>query len=81
VVLAQAVELDVLDDHHLRAVLLEDAVADDLLDGLALTLGQLVEGARHALGRAQQALALGVLTEVDEQPPDQILPAQLVRPV
>jgi hypothetical protein len=66
-VLAQAVELDVLDQDHLGAVLVEHALADHLGDALVRALGQLVSGALDALGRALQALARRVLAELAEE--------------
>ena len=44
VVLAEAVELDVLHDDHLRAVLIEDALTDDVFEALLGPLCQLFEG-------------------------------------
>ena len=62
-VLAEAVDLDVLDEHHLGVVLLEDGARGDALGVEAVAVGQELERLRDALGRLEQPLALGVLAD------------------
>lgn len=80
VVFAQAVELDVLDQHHLRAVLLEHPLADDLADGLPVAGRQLGQAARNAIGGALEPLPSGVLAQAEKELTNQVRSAQLFEP-
>src|SRR5579864_7001015 len=71
VVLAQAVERDVLDHDHLVVVLVEDGACDDVLGAHAVPVGQLAQRARDARGRGPQALALRVLAQLRQHRLDQ----------
>jgi hypothetical protein len=71
VVLAQAVHLDVLHDHHAAGVLREERVVDHLLHVGAVPLGEEGERLRHSQRRLLQALARRVFAELDEQLPHQ----------
>jgi hypothetical protein len=63
VMLAHRVHLDVLHDHHVAVVLLEDAVADRVLDGHGVAARQPAHAARDALRRAQQSVPLRILAQ------------------
>jgi hypothetical protein len=67
VVLAEAVELDVFDEHHLGAVLVEDSLADDLLDRGAVAGGELLQAPRHAVGRARQPLTGRIFSQLKQE--------------
>jgi len=71
VVLAQAVELDVLDDHHAIRGLGEERLVDHLAQVGAVTVREESERLRHTLGRLQQASRFASLAQLDEQIPHQ----------
>ena len=66
VVLAQRIQLDVLDDHHLVVVGGEQRAVDDLVQRLLVAVAEVLHGLGGALGRIQQAFAFGIFTEADE---------------
>ena len=66
VVLAQAVERDVLDDHHLAVVDIEDGVVDQPLGIDVIAGGQLAVHAPHRAGRFREAVAVGILAHLDQ---------------
>ena len=70
VVLAERVERDVLDDDHLAVVDIEDRVVDQPLGIDVVAGGQLGVHPVDALRRSDQALAVGVLADLLEDPPD-----------
>ena len=64
--LAERVERDVLDDHHLAVVDVEDRAVDEAL-GIDVVAGrELRVHPVDALGRAAQTLAVGILADLDE---------------
>jgi hypothetical protein len=67
VVLAQAVELDVLDQHHLRAVLVKTPWPTTSSTVCELPCVSSRQAALDALGRARQSLAPGILAESVQQ--------------
>jgi hypothetical protein len=71
VVFAQAVELDVLDEDHLGAVFVENAVADDLIDVLLHALRELEPRSFDSLGRPQQPSARRIFTDLRQQIADE----------
>jgi hypothetical protein len=79
-VLAEAVELDVLHQHHLGHVLGEHALADDFGRALILALRQLAQRPRDALGRARESFARGILADLDEQLADELAQLAVVGP-
>src|SRR5438552_974891 len=72
VVLAQTVEVDVLDHDHLVVVLVEDRVGDHVLGTHAVAVGQLAQRARHPVRRGLQTLTLRVFAELDKQRFDKV---------
>ena len=66
VMLAERVEGDVLDDHHLRVAHLEDRAVDQPVRVHVVAGRQLVVHAVHALRRAPQPLAVRVLPYLRE---------------
>jgi hypothetical protein len=66
VVLAEAVELDVPDDDHLVALLLEDRLVQDLLEAHRVAPGQEPDRRGGAGGGLREALAGRVLSELGE---------------
>src|SRR5690606_28830948 len=77
VVLAQRVELDAGEHHHLGALGLEEGAVDDLLGVLAVTAGEEPQRALDALRGPQQALARDVLAEAGDELGDEGLEAGL----
>jgi hypothetical protein len=73
VVLAEAVEVDVLDEHHLVVGHLEERVVEDRVRILRVALGEEAQRLRHPLGGALQAVARGVLAELLEQRVDELV--------
>ena len=67
VVLAQAVELDVLHDHHAARGLREERLVDHDLRVGAVAMGQEGECLRYAQRRLHQAFALGILAQLDQE--------------
>ncbi len=63
VVLAEGVELDVLDDDHLLVVLVEHGAAENLLGLEVVAVGEEEHGLGDALGTFQQSLTLGVFAQ------------------
>ena len=61
--LAQGVELDVLDNDDLAALVLKDGAVDDAVSVLAVAAGVLDERLGCAHGRLGEALAFGVFTD------------------
>ena len=66
VVLAGAVELDVLDQDHLLVFLVEHGGADDLRPVFPITLGQVLKGLSDTLGRLEEAFTRFVFAEEAE---------------
>ena len=79
VMLAERVELDVLEDHHVIGVAREIGVVDDRLELLTVAARQ----ERHRLGdavrRLLQSLAFGILAELDDDLTDEFGNLLLVR--
>src|SRR5690606_22859460 len=73
VVLAQRVHLDVLHEHHVVVVLVEDRVADHLLHRDPVAARQPRQALLDALRRAYQPLALRVLADPPQDLTDQSL--------
>jgi hypothetical protein len=59
VMLAEAVEIDVLDDHHLAVINCEQRVVDDFVDVGLVSAGQEAQRLFHALRRVAEAFAQG----------------------
>ena len=76
--LAQAVEVDVLDDDHLAVVDGEQRVVDHRVDVRLVSAGEKLERLFDPLRRVDQPLALRILAELRQQPPDQILHRPIV---
>ena len=72
VVLAKAVEGDVLDHDHLVVVLVEHRVGDDVFGAQSVAVGELAQRLRHSLRRRLQTLALRVLAQLGQQRLDQL---------
>lgn len=70
VVLAQAEDLNVLDNDHLVVALLEDGIVDNVADVLLVALGKVEHGLGVALGRVDDAGAVGVLADALENGAD-----------
>lgn len=66
VVFAKGEDLNVLDDDHLRVVLVEQGAIGDGVHVVLVALGEEEQGLGVARGRVQQALAVGVLAEALE---------------
>ena len=73
VVLAQAVEVDVLDDHHLAIIDREQRVVQHLVDVRRVPARQKLERLFDAFRRMGSPSRAGILAELREQLPDQIL--------
>ena len=67
VVFAKAVHLDVLHDHHTVRFLREHGAVDETLQVDAVAGGEELEGLGDAFRRLEQALALRVLADFDQQ--------------
>ncbi len=66
VMLAQRIQLDVLEDHHLVVVGSEQRTVDDFLQVLLVPMTQILHGLGSALWRVEQTFALGVFTQALE---------------
>jgi hypothetical protein len=66
VMFAQRVQLDVGDDDHFIVVGGEQRAVDDLFQVLFIAVTQVLHGLGRALGGVEQAFAVGVFTEADE---------------
>ena len=73
VMLAEAVEVDVLDDHHLAIIDGEQRVVQDVIDVRIIPTGEESQRLFHTRGRTRQSFTVGVFTELDQEAPDQIL--------
>ena len=69
VVFAQGVQLDVADDDHFIVVRGEQRAVDDFLQGLAIAVAEVLHGLGRALRGVEQAFALRVFAETDEDLP------------
>jgi MFS family permease len=78
VVLAQAVEVDILDDHHLVVIDGEERVVQHLVDVGVIAAGQKAQGLLDARRRAKQTLTVWILAELGEQGTDQLLHRHIV---
>ena len=66
-VLAERVEINILDYDHLLVVLLEEGGAEYGIGVFVVALSQELHGVTHAVRGAEQSLAFGILTdECDE---------------
>ena len=79
VVLAERVELDVLEDHHMVGAAREIGVVDDRLQLLAVAARQERHRLRDAVRRLLQSLAFGILSEFDDDLPHECGELLLVR--
>jgi hypothetical protein len=66
-VLAEAVEVDVLDDHHFAVINREKRVVQHLVDVGRVSARQELERVLDPLGSVDQAFPIGVLPEAGEQ--------------
>src|SRR5207247_15565 len=71
VVLAQAVELDVLHDHHAVGLLREDRVVDQLYGVDTVAGCEKSQRGRDALRSAHEAFALRVLADLEQELADE----------
>ncbi len=71
-VLAEAVEGNALDEHHLVVVLVDHSAGDDVRRTDAVAIGQLAERSRYAARRRLQALPRRIFAQVGEQRLDQV---------
>src|SRR4029077_20814621 len=72
VVLAQAVERDVLDQHHLVVVLVKDGASDDVGGAHTVAVGQLAQRSSNSVGSVTKALSARILAQLREQLLDQL---------
>ena len=80
VVLAQAVEVDVLDDHHLVIIDGEQRVVEHLVDVGAVPAGQKLVRLLHPLRRVAQSFARRIFAEVRQQLRDRVLHPSILYP-
>ena len=73
VVLAQAVEIDVLHDHHLAVVDGEQGVVEHFVDVHVVAAREELEGLFDALRGIQQPLAARIFSELGKELPDELL--------
>ncbi|CEI19623.1 hypothetical protein PAMH19_5013 [Pseudomonas aeruginosa] len=66
VVLAERVQLDVLDQYHFAVVGAEQGTVDDFFQALLVAAAQVLHGLGGTLGRVQQTFAVNVLAELGE---------------
>ena len=66
VMLAQRVQLDVLDDDHLIVVGGEQRAIDDVFNALLIAMTQVLHRFGGTFGRIEQAFAVGVFTQAHE---------------
>ena len=71
--LAERIEVDVLDDHHLVIIDGEQRVVQDVIDVCAIPARQESQRLFDTRGRAREPFTVGVFTELDQEAPDQIL--------
>jgi hypothetical protein len=69
VVLTEAEDFDVLDNHHLVVGDLVERAVQDLIHILMIAAGQKTQGPSHALGRFEQPVARGILAQFADQHP------------
>src|SRR5947207_15019028 len=62
-VFAQRIKLDVFHEDDLARFRIEERVIDDVVQVLAVTIGEKFKGARRPVRRAEQALALGIFAD------------------
>ena len=74
--LAQRIELDVLDNHHLLVGLAEHGAAQDGFGVLGIALEKILHGLGHALGCLGQTLAVHILAQQPDDAP--IVPGKLL---
>src|SRR5690606_10900760 len=72
-VLAETVEIDVADNHHLAVFDGEERAVDDRIDVGLVAAREGLERLLDATWRLEQSLAIWILTQVGEQLSDQIL--------
>src|ERR1051325_729820 len=65
-VLAEAEELDIFDDHHLVILDLEDGAVKEFVNVGMITAGQKTESLAHTFGRTHQSLTSRVFTEAGQ---------------
>src|SRR5690348_267268 len=65
-VLAQAEELDVLDDHHFVADFVEQSAVDDLLEVRFVAAGQELQRSLKSFGGPRQSLPRSVLAQLSQ---------------
>ena len=61
--LAQAEKVDVLHEHHLLVLFLEDGLVNQFMGVFFIPFREVFPGAGHAFGRTLQALAVGILAD------------------
>ena len=71
--LTERVEIDVLDDHHIVVIDGEQCVVEDIVDVCVVPGRQESQGLFHTRRRADEPFAVGILTELDQEAPDEIL--------
>ena len=67
VVLAEAIDLDVADQHHLVVLDLEERLADDVSRVQAVPLGEYLQTLPHSCWRIDQAIAGRIFPNADQQ--------------
>src|SRR5207244_2989520 len=72
-VLAETIEVDVLDDDHLVVIDREQCAVQDLVDVGIVSIRQKFQRLLDAFRRIQQPLAARVLSELRQQLPDELL--------
>src|SRR5487761_94683 len=72
VMLAQAIHFDVLDDHHFVIAHAEHRTIQKFLRVLSVTAGEKTQSLVKTLGSPAQSFAIGILTEQDDDAPNQI---------
>jgi len=77
--LTERVEIDVLDDHHLVVIDGEQSIVKDIVDVCAVPGRQESQGFFHARRRADEPFAVGILTEFDQEAPDEILHSRILQ--
>jgi len=80
VVLAEAVEVDVLDDDHLAILDREQRVVQHLVDVSVIPAGEELQGFLDPRRRVHQPLAIGIFPERRQKVPYEILHPSIVYP-
>src|SRR5204863_5932880 len=76
---SERVEVDVLDDHHLVVIDGEQRVVQDFIDICLVPGRQEAQRLLDARGSTNEPLTIRIFTELDQEPPDQILHLRIVQ--